>query len=268
MTFPGFALKQCVHAMGLVTAPARNAARRKHGIMAPANRASFIRGIGMPALEIGPFGRPALAGQQVFYFDIASQDELRERALSDPDMLPENCPFIHYVSPTGSLEIVDRKFPAVFSSHVIEHQTDLIRHLEEVANVLSPGGSYYLIVPDKRYCFDHFAPESTYAEVVEAMGRNHHTEKTIKLKYLRTHNDPRLHWVGIHGKPEDGDPAIEIERVRNGYMPGDVHAWQFTPLGFHSILRDLHGEGLVRLRPQVVHDTRVGDLEFMAVLVH
>ncbi len=50
-------------------------------------------------------------------------------------------PKIEYLSPTGDLTIVNRRFHAVLSSHCIEHQPDLIRHLQHVAALLDPGGT-------------------------------------------------------------------------------------------------------------------------------
>jgi SAM-dependent methyltransferase len=77
-------------------------------------------------------------------------------------------PNIDFVSPNGDLGIIDQKFDIAFSSHCIEHQADLIRHLQHVARILHPDGRYFLIIPDKRYCFDHFLHESSLSDVVSA----------------------------------------------------------------------------------------------------
>ena len=57
------------------------------------------------------------------------------------------------------------KFDYVISSYCIEHQPDLIKHLQDFEHVLQPGGFYFVLAPDKRYCHDHFMQESTIAEV-------------------------------------------------------------------------------------------------------
>ena len=118
-------------------------------------------------LEIGPFHAPALSGPGVAYFDLQPTDALIAR-VRDYGLPTSRVPKIDYSEPTGDLSVIDRRFDAVFSSHCIEHQPSLIRHLTQVSNVLHPGGAYYLIVPDKRYCFDHYLPLSTLGGVIEA----------------------------------------------------------------------------------------------------
>jgi SAM-dependent methyltransferase len=109
------------------------------------------------ALEIGPFCHPLLGGPKVSYFDVLSQEALVARACLH-GLDSSTVPYIDYISPTGELSSVDRRFDVVISSHCLEHQPDLVRHLQEVGQLLFPGGDYFLLVPDKRYCFDHFIP--------------------------------------------------------------------------------------------------------------
>lgn len=240
----------------------------------PIERAKFVASVPLdePVLEIGPFDRPWLSGPMVRYFDVLSQDQLKARARAEPHRNPDKCPFIHFVSSTGDLSIVDGEFSAVFSSHCIEHQPDLIRHLRDVARLLRPGGRYYLIVPDKRFCFDHFLPESTIDEVSAAKGRTHHTEKAISEHALGvTHNINILHWLGLHGRAAADDPAAKarhedsMERARAGEYV-DVHAWQFTPSSFRQMIQLLFDRGEIGLEPAAVYDTGFGKIEFMAVL--
>ncbi|MFG7489383.1 methyltransferase domain-containing protein [Methylorubrum rhodesianum] len=127
-----------------------------------AHRAGFIKTLpdDVDILEIGPFTKPVIRGPRVKYFDVLDRKGLVERAKSigfEMNGVVE----IDYVSPIGNLEIVPScSFDCVFSSHCIEHQPDLIRHLNHVSRILRDGGRYYLIVPDKRYCFDHFLEAS------------------------------------------------------------------------------------------------------------
>src|SRR6185503_9123777 len=129
----------------------------------------------------GPFNAPCLTGKNVRYFDVMASDALRERAklhgMSDA-RVPHA---IHYVSPTAALSSVPDTFASVLSSHAIEHSPDLVRHLKDVAALLAPGGAYYVICPDKRYCFDQTLENSTIADVLEAhlTGRQVHTLSSI-----------------------------------------------------------------------------------------
>ena len=116
-------------------------------------------------LEIGPFQAPALSGPHGRYLDAYDKDELISRA-QQLGLDPSRVPTIDYVSPNGTFEIVDQKFSAAFGCHSIEHQPDFIRHLRNVSSVLDFDGRYYIICPDKRFCFDFFRPETTIADIV------------------------------------------------------------------------------------------------------
>jgi SAM-dependent methyltransferase len=251
------------------------AARQSDSSLLPAiRRADFVRSVPLTGsvLEIGPFDRPWLSGPSVRYFDVLPQEALKARAATDPQRNPDRCPFIHYFSPTGDLSTVEDQFSMVFSSHCIEHQPDFIRHLREVGRLLASGGHYYLIIPDKRFCFDHFLPESEIAEVRDAKGRTLHSEKAVNEHALgTTHNINLLHWIGLHGYPAANDPDAQarseesLRRARAGQYV-DVHAWQFTPTSFRTLVQQLFDEGEIDLEPTKVHNTGFGKIEFMAVL--
>lgn len=220
-----------------------------------------------PLLEIGPGVYPLFAGDIVSYFDVFDAEELRTRfaALGQPTgQIPS---VIHYVSPTGDLDICPSNFSFVASSHNIEHQPDLVKHLQQASNRLLPGGVYLLIIPDKRYCFDHFIPESTVADVVGAwlekrMG--HSARDLVTHRALTTHNDPVRHWAGDHGEPRGLSwvrYAIAEWRNANGtYL--DVHAWQFTPDSFRKIMAELIAMELSSFEIEFVGETPRDRFEF------
>jgi hypothetical protein len=93
----------------------------------------------MHTLEIGPYARPLLSGSNVKYVDVYSTKELKKLAPA-VGMEPEQVPHINWVSNPSDLSCVDEYFGAVLSSHVIEHKPDLIRHLNQVSNILKHGG--------------------------------------------------------------------------------------------------------------------------------
>jgi len=225
-------------------------------------------------LEIGPFYRPSLAGPNVRYFDVLDYDGLCERA-REHNLPVTEIPHIHYVSPDGDLSTICDTFQAVFSAHVIEHQPCLLSHLRQVAQLLSPGGFYFLAIPDRRYCFDHFISESTIADVLCAFQeqRTRHTlASVIEHGVLTTHNDIQRHWKGDHEDQGFRNPSISsiqaamelYKNAQNSYI--DVHAWQFVPDTFRSIVTLLHSLDLLDLYPVMVYDTPCGRQEFTAVL--
>jgi len=246
-----------------------------HNASSISARADFLALIS-PAwsvLEIGPFANPLMRGGNVRYFDVLSTDELRDRARR-VGFNPQNCPDIDFVSPNGDLDVVAQQFDIVTSCHSVEHQPDLIRHLQSVSRVLSNDGMYFLVVPDKRYCFDHFLAESNLAEVLAAHlceARVHSAQNVIEHLALTTHNDPLRHWAGDHGAPAyRANPdllrgAIESFAGSAGrYI--DVHAWKFTPASFAELLRALFDLQLIALKLLRVYPTAPGSCEFFAIL--
>lgn len=222
-------------------------------------------------LEIGPSWSPAFQGPRVRYLDILDDEKLRARAREHG--VDENlCPHIDHV---GSLSEVDATFDVLFSSHNIEHQPDLIRHLQDAARVLRPGGVYVMLIPDKRFCFDHFLPETTLAEVLEAFlekRTRHAFRHVVEHIALTCHNETQEHWAGQHGpSPFDaaaGRALLALEKIAasgDGYI--DVHAWKFTPPVFRNVLQTLDAMQMAPLKALRVYETPQGRNEFGAVLV-
>lgn len=249
--------------------------RRREGLQPPIRRSDFLASIDNrgSVLELGPFDRPAMRGPNVAYFDVLDQEGLRQRAKQE-GRDPAACPVIDHVSDNGDLSTVPGTFDALFSSHVIEHQHDLVQHLVDAGRLLRPGGSYHVVVPDRRFCFDHFMPESSLQEVLDAAdnGPARQVEQAIRhVHYDLTHNDSLRHWLGLHGRRGEGSSRsqaacdADIERYRSGTYR-DIHAFRFSPAGFRDIIVALHDLGRSPLRLATVHDTRFAEPEFFAVL--
>jgi len=223
------------------------------------------------ALEIGPFTNPSITGPNVKYFDVLDRAALIERARAHAYPHERAVP-IDFVSPTGDLSVVTEQFDVIVSSHCIEHQPDFIAHLRDVSRLLRPGGAYLLVIPDKRYCFDHFIPETTVEAVIAARGRKmHRQESVVETRAHTTHNDPWRHWAGDHGRPvHEDDPAriaaaiAEFNSAQGSYI--DVHAWQFTPTSFRALLQQLNKAQLTSFVPLSIYQTPYGTFEFCAVL--
>ena len=226
-----------------------------------------------PVLEIGPFAGPALKGPHVRYADVLSREGLRERAVAN-GIDPTGCPEIHYVLSDFDLDKIEDRFATVFSSHCIEHQPDLVRHFQSVERLLTEKGRYFLIIPDKRFCFDHFLPESSIADVMTAYVRRHKVHEVgsvIEHWALTTHNDTARHWQGDHGEARIARSTEELTRALREYEADptryiDVHAWQFTPLSLQEIVRLVNALGLTTLRPVEVYSTPAGRNEFCVIL--
>jgi SAM-dependent methyltransferase len=224
-------------------------------------------------LELGPFFRPLMSGKNVSYFDILDKEALvlRAKALGFPSEA-SNCPDIHFVSSTGDLSIVNEKFDFVLSSHVIEHQPNLVGHLKQVENILKPNGHYFLMAPDRRYTFDYFIPESNIAQVITAYLDNkklHSLCSILEQTGLTTHNDSQQHWKGEHGEE---NLSIISQKIRDklaaqatdGYV--DVHAWYFTPDSFRKIMTILNLLAYTQFKIERIYNTLYGTNEFWVIL--
>lgn len=245
--------------------------RRASSICTRADLVALIPGH-LQCLEIGPFDRPCLDPSQADFVDVLDRDGLRARAAEigrDPDGVPE----IRWVSTDGSLGLVSDEYDLVLSSHSIEHQIDLVRHLAEVERILRTGGHYVCIISDSRYCFDHFLPPSTISDVLAAHvdGRHRHSLKSIVDDWaMTTHNDAVRHWAGDHGSPgpDVGQVRKALEAWNDPDARPDVHAWRFTPDSFRSLVGTLGELGLTKLGVERLYPTLHNTLEFFAVLRH
>ena len=225
-------------------------------------------------LEVGPFCSPVVKGENVRYFDVLDSAGLAERALA-VGRDPQPPKLIDYVSPIGDLDVVRDRFSAMISSHSIEHQPDLIRHLQHAARLLEAGGRYFLLIPDKRYCFDYFLAESTFADALDAYVagcKTHSLKSVIEHLALTTHNDAMRHWQDDHcdeGYSKLLAPrakaAMEVfDAAAGNYI--DVHAWQFTPESFRRLIDVLFELKLTELKVERVYNTPYGHNEFTAIL--
>lgn len=250
---------------------------RRRELRAPVTRNAFLKGIPTTGavLEIGPFNNPKFRGENVSYFDIMDRKSLVERARA-LGLDASQCPNIDHVSPTGDLASIDGTFDTIFSSHCIEHQPDLVKHLAQVEALLTPGGAYYVIIPDKRYCFDHYIGETRWPDIYAAATerRTVHTKASIlNHRLLTTHNRALSHWMGRHGpKPSIEayanriDTALEeCAQIKAGKYV-DVHAWFFTPMGFLDAIKALNRIKLITIEVTKIHDTLFSQFEFFAVL--
>jgi hypothetical protein len=240
-------------------------------------REQFIKKIlaerGGEILEIGPLNRPLITADFMRYFDLLPTDQLRERAV-EQGLNPKTVPEINFHDVNGDLSVISEKFSDVISAHCLEHQPDLIRHLQKVSKILdSHTGRYWLVLPDKRYCFDALLPETKISEVIEAFEgefKKPSIWKVLEHRALTTHNDPVEHWAGNHGLPNAdlknrwSAAKDEFKKSAGSYI--DVHCWQFTPQSIVNLIDGLFELGYIDFIVEEVFETPENDLEFCMIL--
>ncbi|WP_147023965.1 hypothetical protein [Methylobacterium oxalidis] len=235
-------------------------------------------------LEVGPFLSPCLTRPRhdVSYFDVLNGEQMLERARHltsipyEREYWEERLKHpleIDYFHPDGDLSSVPRTFANLFSSHCIEHQPDLITHMQQAYERIEPGGRYFMIVPDKRYCFDHYNPESRLIDVLGAhleRRRRACPTKVLEHRLATAHNDPVRHWMHDHGRPTlEERPEVfgycleEAATALETYI--DVHYWMFTPDSFRRLMNELYEREFIKLRLERVYPTLRNTFEFFAV---
>jgi SAM-dependent methyltransferase len=88
-------------------------------------------------------------------------------------------------------EIEDEKYDFVLSSHNLEHIANPLKAIQEWVRVLKPGGFLLLILPDKRFTFDHKRPYTAFSHLLDDFESNvgeddlTHVPEILKLHDLR-----------------------------------------------------------------------------------
>lgn len=223
-------------------------------------------------LEIGPYMSPILNKEEADYFDVLDTEALIERSKSEgtPHHLVAN---VDYVGPEASDKYIPYKYSLIVSSHVVEHQIDLIKHLNQVHDLLVPGGLYVALIPDLRYCFDHFQNPSTVVDAITAyfsVSSNHTLSSFLDDRLLTSHNNPLEYWRGKNGnKKIDSMDSVAIYNYVNEYSQAreylDVHAWKFTPITFKLLIETLFRLEMTQLKLQHIAATFPGNNEFWVI---
>jgi hypothetical protein len=202
-------------------------------------------------LEIGPFDRPLLKGHNVVYLEAFDTDFLKQRASQIEGRSPSNVPYIHYVGQSGiQAATSNEKFDGIISSHLLEHQPNLLGHLKDVLMSLNMGGKYFAIFPDKSQCFDHFIPVSEIPEILAA--------------YFEDRSKPSLRSIIEHRAfTEHNFTSPQVQNPFDRYVPGkiniihaalkefneieyvDVHTWYFTKTSAERIFLYVKESGIL-----------------------
>jgi SAM-dependent methyltransferase len=227
-------------------------------------------------LEIGPYMSPLLSEVEFDTFDVLTHEQLLKRAIEEggPGYL---IPAVTWVGPRASAEYIHKSYDLVLSSHVVEHQTDLVRHFQDIGNLLNPGGLYAALIPDHRYCYDYFNTPSKVSDVLAAYWSkptNHTFINFLEDRLTTGHNNTLDYWKDSPGIPKwKAMEWPEVEKLVNAYLEFtdsgkylDVHSWKFTNETFSDILSTLVRWRLVPLEISEIFPTRYPNNEFWVIL--
>ncbi len=244
-----------------------------------ANRKSFINivnGMGK-ALEIGPLDNPQLDYTSPDYcsIDVFDRATLIQNYINDSNVNKEKIIEPTYVITDDDYSKIKDKFKVIFSSHNIEHMPCLVTFLNNLSKVLDKEGNIFLVVPDKRYCFDHFKNESDIYDVLQSYYEGNsrpRLEDVLRMRTQGTHNEPAVHWQGNYGENNYERMLVThyadiLALYKTGvYM--DSHVSFFTPHSFFKILTLLKELGLINLKIKKLYHTLKSSNEFYAILTN
>jgi SAM-dependent methyltransferase len=231
-------------------------------------------------LEIGPLDRPVVAraaDRQVFYLDHCSTEQLKAKYEGDSVIRKDRIVEIDFVSPDGSLSkaaIGDISFDCIVASHVIEHVPNLVGWLADGCAALTPGGVLALVIPDRRYTFDHFRRTTPRAWIEAA-----HVED-----YKRPGLDQVCDHFGNVAKIESADiwagrDVSQAPRLHDAHTLSvaiadwsagayiDCHSWVFEHDGFSELIDWIAARFSINLKRRKIIAPVRGQLEFYAQLV-
>jgi predicted SAM-dependent methyltransferase len=211
-------------------------------------------------LEIGPSFSPIAprsAGFRVEVLDHATAAALREKYRNEPNVDIARIEEVDHVwrgEPLDEL-VGTGRYAWIIASHVVEHIPDLVSWLQELTRLLAPGGVISLIVPDGRYCFDHFRWPSTTGDVLQGFveRRRRHTPGTVFDHFAQfVTRAGMVSWNAETPGPfayrysfDDASRSFAQAQSSDDYL--DVHCWRFTPASFRLLLTELRLLGLIEL---------------------
>lgn len=229
-------------------------------------------------IEIGPLDQPLMPkseGHRVTIVDLADARALREIYAEDRVDISRIEEVDHVLGDRTLTEVLAELGPVdwVVAGHVLEHIPDPLRFLRAVESILSPSGRLVLVLPDKRYCFDHYGELSTAGQIVDAFleERTLPTPGQIVDYFARTSiAGDSIAWG--RNAQVDPVPMYDASMVRSNLesaldgatFDGQIHCWRFTPASFRLLIDELRALSMTGLTILDHHDT-VGAEFFVAM---
>lgn len=227
---------------------------RNEKILAHINKSGY-------GIEIGPSHAPIAPKKEGYLVDIIdhmSQAELLVK-YADHGINLDNIEEVDYVWTGQTYEQLTQNpkhYDWIIASHVIEHAPDLIDFLNNCDAVLKNEGVLSLVIPDKRYCFDHFRPITGIAKIIDShVSKNKiHSAGTVAEYYLNVvskagdigwHAHTGGEYKLVHTLQETRENMDKVQ-LDKSYI--DVHAWCFVPHSFRLLIHDLNALGLIALK--------------------
>ena len=234
-------------------------------------------------LEIGALFKPII--ENSYYLDHLNTQELIEKYKNDPNVDVSKIVDVNFIyNPDLRFdEYIPLKFDAIISSHNIEHQPNLVKHLIDIESILKDNGEVHLWIPDYRYEFDHYKSESGIIDVLDNYFSNRKKPTFVKLlemHLLQTENDTHIQqsrykresrddYLNIKRNLLNGIGKFSLNELKNMYDSSeyiDAHVWNFTPHGFEAIINILYMYKLTNFKVKYINQFN-NSHEFFVTLI-
>jgi SAM-dependent methyltransferase len=231
-------------------------------------------------MEIGALTSPLVNRREgnIFYVDRADTEMLKTWYKGHDRIDPERIVDVDGIWGDRSLRDCvgpDRNFDYAVASHVIEHIPDVVTWLQEIEQVLRPGGSLRLAIPDKRYNFDILRAETRLHDLLAAFVerlRRPSARMIIEHHSLIRDVDRRQAWrepLNLDSLQPYTTIGMAVSLARDAVANQkyhDVHCWVFTPLSFAVLFHALAMTGLIAFACEFLVDTAPETDEFFVGL--
>lgn len=186
----------------------------------------YCKGTG---IEIGALDKPLGLNANVIFLDRNSTQELKQFYADDPRAA--RIRQVQIVWKGNKYPFLDDSaFDFVANSHVLEHVANPARQIEEWIRIIQPGGFLYMIVPDKRYCFDRRREVTTVSHLMDDY------ESNIEIVNIEHYHDYIINTNGEDGIKRD----TSEEYTQKCYdQQISIHVHTFTAESFHDFLKTL-----------------------------
>ncbi len=230
-------------------------------------------------IEIGALAAPILtkAESDIRYVDWADQQTLKAKYANDPNVNIDKIVPVDGIWGDRSLKESlggETGFDYVLASHVIEHVPDMIGWLEEIAEVLRPGGRLSLAIPDRRFTFDYLRQDTSVGALIDAWMRRNRRPSPASVYDFAANSvvvDAAAAWSGAldHGRlAHYTDPKSALRLARESFegIYHDTHCWVFAPDSLFRTMIELLDLDLLPYRCAGFRTTEPGSIEMFLML--
>jgi hypothetical protein len=234
----------------------------------------------MEGVEIGALCWPIVRKDEgpITYVDCIDTPSLQKKYAAKPLVLPELMVDVDVALDGKTLAeafVPARQFDYVLASHVVQHVPDLIGWLGELVPILKENGTIRLVVPDRRFTFDHCRRNTQLSDVMAAFVIEAKVPQPQQiLDFLTNFRELTASdgWASRHPaensrlSPENSAKWISKAIEATAGVHHDVHCWAFTPESFAILFYEMALARLHSFECHFFYDTLPDDYEFIVAL--